>query len=862
MNALLRKEIRLLLPVWVAAVGLTLVPALLSPLVLVPRVAVLLAGSAALAFLLSLGAFGREFAHGTFPSLLALPVPRARLWWTKVAVLFAALLSLYAMWWLSFSICAARWPALWRFAADGELTPISTALFLVVVFSGGLWTTIFFRQVSAAIWFALLLPLLLTTAAGAITDRFTAEPGAHAIVLSTVALVYGVGGFLLAWRLFLRAEEAHWTGGTLSFSLAPLLPRRHSAQRGLRQSQRRSRRPFVALCRKELGLHRGAVGVMASLLLLLHLGVVALRHAQPALATQPLLGTIFTLFWAIWLFLPFLMGATAVAEERKLGILEFQLGQPIHWLRQWIAKVGVAGLLGLLCGTLPPCLLEDAAQLPNFFGTPPIAGFEIYGAWITMAVISGIALVVGIYASSLSRNTFQALGMGAAALALGSLLVAFLGDPQNFISTALWRGDIGLTLGLPVLIGLPFLLASTNFRRVTVTGRDWRRNALILTLGALTVVASASAIYHRAWEVFLDQDPAHGAARLDRQENVMLRHDGVLGSLGPAGELRVYLPVFRPTASFLWKLGIGPVDWQTHRHGSNWSRFVCEYFETAALRTDGTVWQSEWPRSFMISSSDPPVTSPPLIQGPPGTNWQQIARDPFASRSFLLLRDDGTLWQWKFTNIGPYAMTARLPFNAAPELRPIATNAHWSSMQSSGPRVYLTRSDGQTWVVNHFYRTSTSQKLDLGPNASWEYAGALDGIRWRSLTATTTYDLAVREDGTLWAIGLLPWSRQRYLEQIGDASDWQSVAANYQSGIGLNADGSVWRFNFGTSRERPTMSRLSRQNDWRAVASFHDAIFAAAADGSIWRWDSYGYRNVRVEIASSRIPIRVGSLMD
>jgi ABC-type transport system involved in multi-copper enzyme maturation permease subunit len=160
MNAFLRKEIRLLLPSFVIALLLTfsfwLIPAegaappvirnslFLFPFLLCPAVVMMMA----------LNSFGREVSAGTFSNLLAQPVARARIWWTKAVLLAVALAVIFCAWWFSCLLCAPI-----EMSPD-ELrdTSVGTALFLLVTYSGGLWAVLLFRQVAVAFWFTLIVP--------------------------------------------------------------------------------------------------------------------------------------------------------------------------------------------------------------------------------------------------------------------------------------------------------------------------------------------------------------------------------------------------------------------------------------------------------------------------------------------------------------------------------------------------------------------------------------------------------------------------------------------------------------------------------------------------------------------------------
>ena len=102
MNALVRKEIRLLLPMWVVTLLLALLPNLLNAVSrvgvaadLIAPVLIFVTGISGL--LLGLTSFGREIYTNTFSLLLAQPRRRTDLWRTKIKVLLGAagLLSLF-----------------------------------------------------------------------------------------------------------------------------------------------------------------------------------------------------------------------------------------------------------------------------------------------------------------------------------------------------------------------------------------------------------------------------------------------------------------------------------------------------------------------------------------------------------------------------------------------------------------------------------------------------------------------------------------------------------------------------------------------------------------------------------------------
>jgi len=227
MNALIRKEIRLILPAWIAAMILATAPVwfmtLGSPVDWRTQGELAKFAVALGAIFLGLAPFGQECSSGTFSLLLAQPTPRRGIWGAKVAVVAAALVSVLAVFLLAHLIQMQVTPMRVVFLGDQrpqehDLGTVGAvlwcALAAMVAVAGGLWTTLLFRQVAASVWFTLLVPLVILIFAGKFWERFS-EP-VSIVGLTATLLLYSVASFWWARRMFLRAQDTAWTGGTLS----------------------------------------------------------------------------------------------------------------------------------------------------------------------------------------------------------------------------------------------------------------------------------------------------------------------------------------------------------------------------------------------------------------------------------------------------------------------------------------------------------------------------------------------------------------------------------------------------------------------------------------------------------------------
>ncbi|HUC86560.1 MAG TPA: ABC transporter permease subunit, partial [Candidatus Acidoferrales bacterium] len=476
MNALVKKEIRLLLPNFTVAGALTtanlFLPQktedlglgalqLLLPFFFCPIMAVML----------SLSSFGGEMSSGTFSLLLAQPVSRQKIWDTKVSLLALAM-SILGLLWCGFAILRLRMIH-HPFSILDLVSGVS--VFGLAVFSGGLWAVLLLRQVAAAFWFTVLVPGLLLVILAALLDGVPDEFGAGTAVI--VLGLYSLAGFFFARRLFLRAQDVQWSGGNIAMP----------EMRGLARFQvgsaaRRVWRPRAALLLKELQLHQ-AQFLIAAALAVLHLGVVATRklaHFPRNSDTEFILQG----FWILWLVLPLLVGCAAVAEERKLGMHDGQLCLPVRRRTQFVVKLLVALGLSVVFGVVMPLLFEGARILPEAYSQlsiPP--GWEshastaqivflgcvgwFYGA-LPLLTLTGMAVLIGgiaFYASTVMRNLLQTLAPAVAGIAVAWFLIAVANIPWPWQQTLvlLWRGPLAYFIALPVTAATVLWLAYRNF---------------------------------------------------------------------------------------------------------------------------------------------------------------------------------------------------------------------------------------------------------------------------------------------------------------------------------------------------------------------------------------------------------------
>jgi ABC-type transport system involved in multi-copper enzyme maturation permease subunit len=423
MNALVKKEIRLLLPSFAVCCAMALANLFFrfnpdGSLQGWWWFVLAFVFSGAMAAMLALNSFGVEISLGTFSNLLAQPVSRQKIWETKILLLAVSLL-IFGILWGGGDI--VRLKMIGRDLNFLDLC-MGVGTFGLVVFSGGLWTVLLLRQVAAAFWFTVLVPgvliALVAVFFGGESNEFM-----NGMIVSVLGL-YSLAGLFFARWLFFRAQDVAWTGGNIAW---PELRGVSSVLTGV--AGKRFWRPQVALFWKEVQLHQSGF-VLAGALALLHLGTLAVRKFGDFRRNSDM-EFILEIFWGLWLVMPMLVGAAAVAEERKLGTLAGQLCLPVKQRTQFKMKFRMVLLLSVLFGVVLPLFLEGPRILsavhffPNGFHFESgdwqlMNNWQIY-FWVCLGLINGLwplllflgmATAIGaisFFASTLARNTLQAL---------------------------------------------------------------------------------------------------------------------------------------------------------------------------------------------------------------------------------------------------------------------------------------------------------------------------------------------------------------------------------------------------------------------------------------------------------------------
>ena len=370
---------------------------------------------------------------------------------------------------------------------------------------------------------------------------------------------------------------------------------------------------------------------------------------------------------------------------------------------------------------------------------------------------------------------------------------------------------------------------------------------------------SSAVIYNRAWEIFEPAEPAHGAAIFSLASPPKLRseYDTLLVRL-PDGRVWLdNLENFYDENQYsawkqLWRTLVRPLPKSTGPQefvdGSNWQSVTARridwldgsennYLDTVGVKSDGTLWIS----SKSVSKA---WTGKQMVQFGGETNWQQVSRIYRNSiGSFLLLKTDGTLWNWSSTNHFDWIeWRTNWPSVRTFQPRQIGTNSDWKEI-FNGWVVNAQKTDGSAWIVAVDSKTGKDvieRRTNYDQIMPQTFSGAGENA--------AAY---VANDGTLWIdnrhqTSTFGWSGTGFL-QVGKETNWVAVAITWNTMVALKSDGTLWKWNLPRNSKvtaeiaqaQPT--RLGIHSDWVGLTRTWDGAVSLAADGSLWFWPQAGY---------------------
>jgi len=707
----------------------------------------------------SVAVFGREFSSDSMTLLLSQPVSRRSMWKRKLTVAIPVC-AISACVFIAFSL---------RFDAFYKSSSIVSIFCLPWMISFGylgigIFAVLWLKQVISSFWlvlmsapFVLLIARMLDWVTGTTIEQSQ---------IAALGIACALCAYTAAWKRFCSFEE---DGHRMKDVVIRLKREKTNAKNTSDILPGTPVRVLHTLVRKELQLHQVTfivAGLMTAFFFVLYFLPIDHRNRQQVDMIQML--TIISRYF--WLLLPIIIGATAFAEENRMGVIDWTHTMPISRRFQFFMKTAVCLGLSLLLPGFLAFLLDWIAmnhpevriRYPVHLGEIALRGEiglgNIQLIPVILYLVSPASLVIlGMYASSLSRSFSQALGYIAgivfflfAAFGIGHSLLGYVPPLESFI----WL----VIIGIPAFTLAFLFLCYRNYKTSMSDQNFWKWNWIAVPSTALAIILVSGLIYYRMWEPFT----LKSSKKVD--PNHAMKVEPKIGRDG---------------------------------------RFI--------ISPDGSLWRMDLNR--IENKSDHPI----FIQIGNDTDWTQLAPDPWNYTAMYGHKQDGSIWHFASPRRknGPETISTRF-----------GTDQDWVKIESGKKHVLAIKENGSLWGWgdNSFLKLNfrVSEKLEGELNLNNPVL-LDDQSKWKDIaTMHGVLSFGLKEDGTLWGWdgrdeitsgsemrqkvtqgsvlqSLIPTpfiqsNNQRGAIQIHPDNDWTRIHGSTSSSIlvARKADGSRW----------------------------------------------------------------------
>jgi len=143
-------------------------------------------------------------------------------------------------------------------------------------------------------------------------------------------------------------------------------------------------------------------------------------------------------------------------------------------------------------------------------------------------------------------------------------------------------------------------------------------------------------------------------------------------------------------------------------------------------------------------------------------------------------------------------------------------------------------------------RTSYSSPKQVG-----SFSGS---VSWASISAGSSFNAAIKTDGTLWAwgagttgqLGLGNTTAYSSPKQVGSLTNWLQISAGYYNNAAIKTDGTLWawgrndygQLGDGTTVNKSSPVQIGALTTWASVSTSNGSLSKAAikTDGTLWVW--------------------------
>ena len=299
----------------------------------------------------------------------------------------------------------------------------------------------------------------------------------------------------------------------------------------------------------------------------------------------------------------------------------------------------------------------------------------------------------------------------------------------------------------------------------------------------------------------------------------------------------------------------------TFAGGTNWKQVSSGFYHCAAIKTDGTLWTWGQGSYGKLGTNDTTNKSTPVTTFAGGTNWKQVSG---GGNQTAAIKTDGTLWTWGRNNngqLGTNDTTQRLTPSTT-----FAGGTNWKQVSSGSAHCAALLDDGVNKQLFLFGNNSNSQ---LGFPITISIPDQVEGnhTNWKQVSSGGIHCAAIKTDGTLWTWGSGSdgrlgtgdsTTRSTPVITFVGGTNWKQVSSGGYQNAAIKTDGTLWTWGRGSEgqlgRTSANANRLTPVTTFAGGTNWADTptaepedlytisagienyCSAIKTDGTLWTW--------------------------
>jgi alpha-tubulin suppressor-like RCC1 family protein len=212
---------------------------------------------------------------------------------------------------------------------------------------------------------------------------------------------------------------------------------------------------------------------------------------------------------------------------------------------------------------------------------------------------------------------------------------------------------------------------------------------------------------------------------------------------------------------------------------TNWRTISAGERHSIAIKTDGTLWAWGCNTCGELGNGSVAKTSSPVREITSSTNWCRVSA---GDRESAAIKTDGTLWSWG-TNLDGQ-LGDNTVVNKCSPVREISSSTTWCEVSLGTIRSAAIKTDGTLWSWGW---GTCGQLGDGGTTSKCSPVREISSsTNWCSVGVGRYHSAAVKTDGTLWSWGRgtcgqlghgTVIDRSSPVREISSSTNWCSVSA-------------------------------------------------------------------------------------